>query len=563
MTFYKNKLVFLSIFTILLLCLLVGYGKERKREEKPILSFSHESGFYDDAFQLTIETSYKSNIYYTLDGSVPDHKSFRYTEPILIEDASQNPNVYSMRTDVSAGFEVEDILKYGGTPPEYQVPDYLVDKCTIVRAVAIDSLGNYSDVFSNSYFVGFQDKKEYEEMQVVSIITDPANLFDYDTGIYVLGKSYNQYKAKYREASVWDERELVYAYWDANYLNRGLEWERPVDCQFFGKEKELLLKQRCGARIHGGYSRMLNQKSLNLYARKSYDNHDRFIYNFWGNDYFPSTMTLFQGGGDDKAKIKDYLVATLIQDTDLGSISFTPYVLFLNGEYWGLYWLNTKYDGKYFAYNYQVNPNNVIMLKEGLLEIGEEEDYRYYQSMRSFCSTADMTIEDNYQKACRIMDMDNYIRYYATMIYLGRYDDWPIGNWGCWRVDKTEGSPYGDGRWRWLCFDLNSPGFTDGVDSLQGAMSQDEMFANLMRNPSFKEKFFATIKGISNEIFDMERVELTIEDYIEYMLLPLTYTQKRFYGNSNEEEILNQIHSVKCFLETRESDMAALLERYD
>ena len=67
----------------------------------PVLS--HTSGFYEDDFLLTITAQAGAEIYYTLDGSVPDRNSLRYEEPLLITDSSQNPNVYSMRTDVSAG----------------------------------------------------------------------------------------------------------------------------------------------------------------------------------------------------------------------------------------------------------------------------------------------------------------------------------------------------------------------------------------------------------------------------------------------------------------------------
>ena len=39
--------------------------------------------------------------------------------------------------------------------------------------------------------------------------------------------------------------------------------------------------------------------------------------------------------------------------------------VFLNGEYWGIYWLNEKYDARYLDYYYGVSKDNVIIIKEG------------------------------------------------------------------------------------------------------------------------------------------------------------------------------------------------------
>lgn len=46
--------------------------------------FSAKSGFYEDAFDLSIFTEEGSSAYYTLDGSIPDVHSIPYTEPIRI-----------------------------------------------------------------------------------------------------------------------------------------------------------------------------------------------------------------------------------------------------------------------------------------------------------------------------------------------------------------------------------------------------------------------------------------------------------------------------------------------
>ena len=99
--------------------------------------FSKESGFYDDEFVLRIYAP-TNEIYYTLDGSEPNKNSVKYLSGIKITDASNNPNVYSMITEVCAEFDEEMVLKYSEKDMYYKVPDYNVDKCTVLRAAYYD-----------------------------------------------------------------------------------------------------------------------------------------------------------------------------------------------------------------------------------------------------------------------------------------------------------------------------------------------------------------------------------------------------------------------------------------
>lgn len=70
------------------------------------ISFSKESGYYDEAIELKILGSGGNRIYYTLDGSEPGMDGTLYDPdmPIILTDATANRNVYSTRTDISTAF---------------------------------------------------------------------------------------------------------------------------------------------------------------------------------------------------------------------------------------------------------------------------------------------------------------------------------------------------------------------------------------------------------------------------------------------------------------------------
>lgn len=566
MTFYRKKTILwgITIF-IIAFALVFEYvlpsEKNGHTGEGTEVVFSRKSGFYEEPFELEL-TAKSGTIYYTLDGTTPDKNSIKYEGPVLIADATDNENVYSMRTDVSAGFDKEEIKKISFDDPGYQVPNYMVDKATIIRAVAYDELGNHSEVTSASYFVGFSDKDGYKGMKTLSLITEPSHLFDYETGIYVTGKTYDEYEKEYRGTGEWYWREEFWALWMANYRNRGIKWERTADIVFFDQSGHVMLEQECGIRIHGGISRGYNPKSLNIYARKEYDGNKRLQADLFGTGYYPSTVTLFQGGNDTLTKSKDYLICQAISDLNISTMNYEPYVLFLNGEYWGVYWLNEKYDSHYFAYYYNVKEDNVILIKNGELEDGEEENYKYYSRMLEFCSGSDLTKPENYQKVCDMIDINSCIDYYAMMIYIGRTGDWPDQNYSLWRVEKSEKSPYGDGKWRWNIFDLNSSAYISNFDPIEYVLDTDAMFQNLMTNDTFRMKLLNRTEELANTAFAAERMNERIDEFLQLMTEPMRENDRRFFNDASLSEFHKEIESLRNFFNGRKGYLTPILDGY-
>lgn len=565
MKFSNKKILFCIITTFLILilelCIIINkkYASSVSQEnntQKPILTFSHESGFYNDAFYLTLSAE-SGTIYYTLDGSDPTTDSLIYTEPIYIEDNSLSENKYASRTDTSVGFLKDRIDAYS---PEYDytgftAPNYPVDKAVIIRAIVYENTDKKSDIVTKSYFIDYDSKEEYKGINILSIVTDPANLFDYNTGIYTTGATYDEYWKNLLELDEYTWIDTNWMWWPANYRNRGIEWEREATCQFFDTDGTLLLEQDCGIRIHGGFTRGQNPKSLNLYARKKYSNSDTFSYEFFDSGYFPSSMTLSIGGNDHITKMKDALYVSCLESDNVATLDYVPYIMFLDGEYWGVYLLTEKYDEEYLSYHYGVASNNVVIIKNGKLECGSETDYRLYENMYATCSTLDLTKPENYQKVCSLIDINSYIDYYASMIYIGRYNDWPSSNYALWRTIGTDNNnSYSDGKWRWLAFDLNSDGMSHEIasmDTLNYVIENDEIFRNLMTNDDFKQSFMNRLEKMRNVDFESNKVTTFINDYSSYMKNYIPNDQKRFYNSYQTEDYKNQIISINTFFSER------------
>lgn len=173
------------------------------------------------------------------------------------------------------------------------------------------------------------------------------------------------------------------------------------------------------------------------------------------------------------------------------------------------------------------------MVKSGDLEAGEEDDLKYYTKMYEFCSQTDVTDSENYARVCEMIDIESYIDYYAIMLYIGRSGDWPWLNYGLWRTEKKENSLYGDGKWRWVIFDLNSPGFSVDLDSIKYVMDNDEMFKNMMTNETFRTQLMLRIEELADRVFDAEKMNEILVEYQDFMAEPMRKHNKRFFGDDS------------------------------
>lgn len=526
------------------------------------IEFSEGSGYYDEAVTLEIRGGGENRIYYTLDGSEPgmDGNLYEPGEPIVLEDATGDKNVYSARTDTSTAFLGDLVEKYssGAEDPGYTVPDHKVDKCHVVRASVFDDGGYCLDTITGVYFVGFQNKSGYDNIYTASIVTDPDNLFDYETGIYVTGSTFENAKEEIfgpdgeGNDSVLENRSWYW--WTSNYSNRGGDWEKEAEVTIFDEEKKLVLSENCGIRIQGGGSRGMLPKSIGCYAREEYGGSYKFQTALFEENIYPHKFVFFSGGDDNIFKLKDYLANTMERDLAFSTMDFIPCAVFLDGEYWGIYYITENYNRDYISDHYQVEEDNVIMVKNGELAEGKGKESKLFEGTVAYIAGHDMTLEENYEQACRLIDIDSYIDYYAAQTYIARVGDWPGGNYAAWRTRKNEGTEYGDCRWRWMLFDVNSGALSlDMVeaDIFVSIPQSDVVFQSLYRNEEFRVQFAKRLLYIGREIYSEEKCLAFLEDYSRRMREPVAAGSLRFYNDGKREEFDRNVEDIGLFLEKR------------
>ena len=519
-------------------------------------NFSMQSGYYTEPFTLKISSmGQNETIHYTLDGSMPTLESPIYTEPLLIENRSNDPNDISMITTISYG---------------YVEPEGIVNKINVVRARSFNNFSKTeSSVVTHSFLVDEDIENRYS-LPIFSLVVEPKDLFDQRTGIYVTGKGPE------RVAREGDR----YYFWPANYHERGQDWERPVFVQYFDTEGNLEISQNAGVRIHGGASRSYRQKSFRLYADRKYDDVDHLNYfsfpNLFNNPHTEGvteyeTLTLRNSGTDFFSSfMRDVLIQRLVEHTSAETQANKPVIVFLNGEYWGLYFLYERYDQGYFKNYYDIDSTNLIVLEQkGDVTIGVTKDQEIYKRLLGFVSTHNVTDAEVFSDISNQIDLDNFIDYQITQIFIA-HQDWPQNNIKFWRsrvaTDET-GQSYGhDGRWRWLVFDTDH-GFTHTeLNAMVYATREDLdtlLLRTLVHHPEFQVQFLNRFADHLNSTFQTDRVLQEI-DQLHAILEPEMPEQiDRWHSSgASMEQWQRNVNFLRSFARQRPAIMIQDLVEY-
>ncbi len=537
---------------------------------KPTTPFlSADTGTYKNSFKLNIKAQPGTTIYYTTDGSIPTTASQKYTGKITIEDRNGHSNVLTSAKNIAK-------MYIAGSDYDY-VPNVMeVAKCTVIRAAAISPGGEVSDVTTKTFFVGNDISSTYEGAKVMSIVIDPDSLLNEKTGIHVLGKLFDEWKETSEGQSLMAQR----AYWNyqGNYTQHGREWEREASMAYLDSASETtLLEAPIGIRLHGGASRMYGQKSFNIYFRAEYGLKN-LQYPLLPNDTDKSgnaikkykSVMLRNGGNDTEyTKIHDLFIQNQVADRNYEIQATTPCVLFLNGEYWGLYNLTEKYSDNTIDYTFGVDKDNVMIFKEGELDEGEETDQTYYDELWAFAEK-DFTDAAVYEDFCKIMDIDSFADFYATHIYIANYDWNPEKNYQLWRVRTPDASnKYADGKWRYLLFDteysMGLYGHTStSTNSLRTALKDDALFAAVMKNETFQAKFIKTIKEIGSVNFNPTVCSKKLDEYTDIYKPLMQDFYKRFYGSGTwlTKSFDSNVDTMKDFVERRYAYIVPVVESW-
>ncbi len=449
----------------------------------PPLEISYESGFFNTS-QIDVEISCleeTANIFYTLDGSVPNQNDNLYQNPVTI-----NSN-------------------------------------TVLRARSFLTEWVPSDIASKTYIF---ENNETDNLPIVFITTDPNSFFDEDTGMYVMGPN-----------ASWD-----FPYFGANFWE---DWERPIHFEILETDGSRYAADAGAKIFGGWsrafpqkslsiFSRSYIGPSsfdYQLFPNSEIDSYEAFVLRNSGNDW-------------ESTVLRDGFITSIANDLNIDYQLYRPAVLYINGEFWGIQNIREKINEHFIASKHSISSEHIDLLDlEGINEHniinGTNTDY---QALITYLETEDMNDPLVENALENWIDIESYMSYQAFQIFIDNRD-WPGNNIKFWRDHRVGGkwrwilydTDFGFGIWNpnayttntlEFALDPNGPGWPNPPWSTF-------VFRKLIENNHFKNTFINLYCDLLNTVFQPEFLTTRLDSISQNIENMIPYHRSRWYNNGD------------------------------
>ena len=454
--------------------------------------FSYDAGIYDSAIILNLSAKDGYTIYYTTDGSNPalsaNKNRKKYTSGIMLSDTSA--------------------MGWGPLTRSWSTPSVSTQVGGhVIKAYATNGTES-TDVFTNTYFI--TDDLEKYGISVMSISMPKDE---------VIGSEgfYNNFLLT---GSITGGRR------------RGVGI-----MEVFDPNGDRVGNSRVELAVSGNGSSGWGMKSLRVYLKGANNqdsglesdlNYDIFggeAKDQWGQAITSFSRFMLRNSGNDcgTSYIRDAFMQTTSAGLNVDYMESTSTLVFINGEFWGVYNFRERYSPEYVESHYGVNKDNVTVIESDysqvhtntnadfVLSSGVEGDQDPFNAMVQYMREHNLAEQQHYDYIASQMDIDSFIdMWVARLFYVAR--DWPENNIKIWR-NKNPDDPSGfDTKWHFTLLDtdmgLSFYDFTTERENFFWAFDSGSvcgtMMRALMKNEGFKQQFILRYYDVVTNHFTPE-----------------------------------------------------------
>ena len=412
-----------------------------------------------------------------------------------------------------------------------------INKTTVLRCASFAANSVASDVVTRTYVF-----ETHPQTPVVFLTANPNSLFDPDTGIYMEGPN-AQAKEPHFGANYWEDKEI------------------PVFVELLEKGgKTPAFAKNAGFQIFGNYSRANAKKSVAIVFREKYGD-KRLEYPLFPD--FPNLkkfkVFLLRSNGSNFGSdyIRDRLCSSVSEGLNVDYQRGRGVVVYYNGEYYGIHNIRERSTEYYFETHYGLNADEIDLLKaDNSATAGSPADF---VNLMSYLENHHLNSEDNYSYVADQIDVDNFINYIQTELFMNNRD-WPANNLKKWRGTNPKT------KWKWFIYDMDF-GFgneysefknnifefataEDGPDWPNGPAST-LLLRRLLENVKFKLAFVNRFPVLLAMNFETNRLLVRINIMMNEIESEISRDQKRW--GLNDSYMSGQLDKMKTFAKTRQS----------
>lgn len=310
----------------------------------------------------------------------------------------------------------------------------------------------------------------------------------------------------------------------------------------------------CGVRMHGETSLELEKKNMSVRFREAYGAIGGLHYDVYDGGVDRFSQLVLRAGQDYYATvIKNALCQNLClmagNRAVTGRSKFC--ILYVNGEYLGIYNLMEKTNEQLYADAMGVSKESVEVIES--MAPGTSS---IYQDVFLYFKNHDLSVPEYYEQAQKLVDIDSII-------------DWIVLEGYCANTDLTYGnvryahSTEGDGKWRLMFYDLDATfwdkekAFVNMFDGMALYSRQVGIFLvnPLLRSPDFRDRLLRrsaelldTVLSTESVLAEIDRLAAQVEPEVErdYAERNMGVSKWNFDMEYLREKFANDAWNINC-----------------
>ena len=327
-----------------------------------------------------------------------------------------------------------------------------------------------------------------------------------------------------------------------------------------------------GLKLFGGSTRSYRKKSYEIKFKKKYgDAHLNYkVFDTVDSSVFDS-LVLRTGSQDEFAYskrviIRDIVATSLVDEyTNVDVQAYKPVVVYINGDYWGLYFIREKVDETFVANHYNVKTTKSdtdILRIDGEVKTGSRTKYN---NMMSFINNNSLSNKNNYAKIKEQIDIENLCDFWVAEIWANNYD---IVNTRYFSNAKID-----NGKWKFIYYDLDSGfynykagqyGFTyyTRTQGIGYGYFSTALLRNLMKSSEFKKTFLERLSYNLKNTWSTDTWTKKIDAVIKEIGTDEIKRNLKRWNVCSYSEWQNHVDDLKAFAKRRNSSIVTEAKSY-
>ncbi len=314
-----------------------------------------------------------------------------------------------------------------------------------------------------------------------------------------------------------------------------------------------------------GYSKAIKGE---LFKTRKRDEFQRLMFRASGDDNYPTSS----GSSSGSAHLRDEYVQSLAYENglELDCRTVQRAILFLNGQYWGVYGLREKVaDNDYTKEYYDQGKYEIEFITHwgGPTVRYGENSLQSWTELRDFILSQDMSVEANYERVDNELNLTSLIDYFAANTNTVS-TDWLDWNTGWWRGLNPDGKHK---KWGYILWDMdatfgyfinwiglpntNPDALPCDIDDLSLSLSwgehEDILYKLIEENDHFRNMYFSRYADIANSAFSCETMIETLNRLESDIDPEMPRQMERWEGSGSYNEWKSNVDELRAYVEER------------